>query len=404
MKKLISKKHFKSLVLLMFAVVFLSFQFGTVLAENVTSESAILESGQTLNQTGFFSGNNVRVAGNVNGSAFVTGSSMDISGIIDGDLFITGQNITISGKVNGSVFTAGQDINITGEVANNIFAAGQTLNLKSQNKGSAFIAGQTITLDKDSKVARDVFATGSQLFARGLIGGNLNGSGENVSVSGVVEKNAIIEANDLYLESATINGNLEHRGENKATISTDSKVVGTTDWKKVDTQSTTTKPAKTGLAAIFNLATLTKLLVSMAGALIVWFAIKLIRPNFWNNLAEKIILNPLKSLGFGVLALIVAPTAIIILLITIVGIPLALILSCVYGIAFYISKIIGAVYIGALLHNKFNLTNKHKGVWSFLVGLIILSILGLIPIVNIIVSLFVILISFGALVLYAGNK
>lgn len=400
MKELMSKRYFKGLLILMFAVIFLSFQFGTVLAKNATSGRTVLESGQTLNETGFFSGDNIRIDGNVNGTTFAGGNNIDVSGIIDGDLFVAGQNITISGKVNGSVFTAGQSVNVTGEVANNVFAAGQTINLKSLTKGSGFLTGQKITLEKDSNVERDLFIAGSQIFKLGDVGGSFYGGGDNVSLSGVVGKNVKIEATDVYLESATINGDFKYSSANKATISTDSKIAGVTDWDQVKPQ----QKQQVSKPAVFSVAVLISTLISMAGALLVWFVIKLIRPRFWESLADKIISNPFKSLGFGALALIVTPTLVILLLITVIGIPLALILAGLYGIALYISKIIAAVYIGTLLHNKFNLTNKYKGVLSFLAGLVILSILGIIPYLSILVYMYIVFIGFGSLVLYATNR
>ena len=401
MKELMSKRYFKTILTLMFAVIFSSFQFGTALAANTTSGMTVLESGRTLNETGFFSGDNIRIDGNVNGTTFAGGSNIDVSGIIDGDLFVAGQNVTISGKVNGSVFTAGQAVNITGEVGNNVFAAGQTINLGSLTKGSGFLAGQKITLEKDSKVERDLFTAGSQILELGDVGGSFYGGGDNVSLGGVVGKNAKIEATDVYIESATINGDLKYSSENKATISNDSKIVGKTDWDKVKPQQ---QQQQVNKPAVFSIAVLISTLVSIAGALLVWFVIKLLRPRFWENLAEKIISNPFKSLGFGALALIVTPSAILLLLVSVIGIPLALILGSLYAIALYISKIIAAVYIGTLIQNKFNLTNKYRGVLGFLIGLIILSVLGIIPYLSILVYMYVIFIGFGSLVLYATKR
>lgn len=400
MRELMSKRYFKGLLILMFAVIFSSFQFGTVLAENATSGRTVLESGQTLNETGFFSGDNIRIDGNVNGTTFAGGSNVDVSGIIDGDLFVAGQNVTVSGKVTGSIFVASQNITINNEVGNNIYAAGSILNLKSVTKGSAFLAGQKITLEKGSKVDRDLFVAGSQILELGDVGGSFYSGGDNVTLSGVVGKNAKIEATDVYIESATINGDLKYSSTNKATISNDSKIVGKTDWDQVKPQ----QQQQAQKPAVLSLAVLIRTLISMAGALLVWFIIKLLRPRFWESLAGKIISNPFKSLGFGALALIITPTAIIFLLFTVIGIPLALILASLYGIALYISKIIAAVYIGSLLQNKLNLTNKYRGVFGFLIGLIILSILGIIPYLSILIYMYVIFIGFGSLVLYATNR
>lgn len=389
------KKNFKRIALLLLSVIFLTFQFGTVLAESVTSDNYNLKASDTLEGTQFISGDKINIAGNINGTTFVAGSDINISGVIDGDLFVAGQNITVSGTVNGSLIIAAQEISIDGTVANNIYSAGSNLTLKSENKGSTFLAGDKITLEKQSKIERDLFTGGNQVFNHATVGGSFFSDANNASISGTIGKNVKVTATDLYVEAGEIKGDLAYNSENEATISKDSKILGKTVWRKPVPQ---TKPI------VSPITILTDMLLGIIGLLIVWFVIKLIRPRFWNTLGGNIKNNLPKSLGFGALALIVTPTAIFFLFITIVGIPLALILACVYGIAFYISKIIVASYIGLLLKEKFKWSDKHKGVWTSLLGLLILSVLGLVPFIGLIVKVFTILAGLGSLVIYANNK
>lgn len=111
---------------------------------------------------------------------------------------------------------------------------------------------------------------------------------------------------------------------------------------------------------------------------------------------------PLKGLGFGFLALILTPIILVLLMMTVIGIPLSFILLSLYIISIYISKIIVSTLIGFFFQKKFNLSNVQT-FWLFLLGLITLSILGIIPIVGWIFGLVLASFGLGSIVLYMKN-
>lgn len=394
MKKFNFDKRSKILLLLLI-ITLLSFQFGAVLAESIVSESSVLESGKTLDKTGFFSGDKVSVKGDVNGSAFVAGSDIEVSGNIDGDLFVAGQNIKITGNVSGSIFIAGQDVSLSGTIENNIFGAGMNIDLKSKNDGSAFLAGNKVDIKEESIIKKDLFIGASQVFSRGEIGRNLLSSSDNISISGNVKNNTELDANDIYIEAAKIDGNLNYKSQNKATISKDSEIVGNVDWKKTEPQVKKSK---------YTVDLLISTLITILNAMIIWILVKLIRPIFWIDFAENILLNPFKSLGFGALALIVIPTVLFFLIISVVLYPLLFILSALFGISLYISKIIVAVTIGLWLEKRFNWTRKHMGVWTTLLGLVILSALGVVPVLGFIVKLITLFLGLGSIIIQLSKR
>lgn len=394
MKKFNFDKKYK-LLLLICLTVFLSFQFGIVLAENVTTDNPVLEAGDTLNKTGFFSGDKVKIKGDINGSAFVVGSDIAISGNIDGDLFVTGQNIKVSGRVTGSVFAGGQDISIDGEVENNIYSGGMNIILKSTNNGSAFLAGNKVDVAKGSNINKDLFVGASQVFSRGEVGRNLFSSSDNISISGSVKNDAKLNASDIYIEAAKIDGSLNYESENKATISKDSEILGNVDWKKAEPQVKESK---------FTRSFLISIIFAIINAMIIWILVKLIRPRFWINFAENILISPLKSLGFGALALIVIPTTLFFLIISVVLYPLLFILTALFGISLYISKIIVAVTLGLWMEKRFNWPRKHMGVWTTLLGLVILSAIGVIPVLGFIVKLIVLFLGLGSIIVELSKR
>lgn len=390
MRNLNSKKSFK-LILLLVTVLFITFQFGSVLADNMSGGDFTLQADKTHDGTMFISGNNINIKGTVDGTAFIAGQNINISGVINGDLFIAGQNVKVNGTVNGSIITASQDTILDGNITNNIYSASQNTTIKSQTKGAVFLAGDKIILEDKTRIEKDLFVGASQIFQAGEISGNFLAASENTSISGLIGKNARIKTKDLYVEEAEIRGNLKYDSVDKAIISKDSKIAGKTDWNKIEPQPK---------ASVFSLAVLMSIVIKIINALVIWFIIKLLRPRFWSNLARNIRLNPLKSLGFGALALIVTPTAIFFLILAVVMYPLAFLLTALYALAIYLSRVIVSVFIGEWLQDKFAWTYKHKGVWTTLLGLVIVSTLGVIPIVGMIVNTLVILAGLGSIVFY----
>ncbi|MEG0476023.1 MAG: hypothetical protein RR548_10025, partial [Carnobacterium sp.] len=167
---------------------------------------------------------------------------------------------------------------------------------------------------------------------------------------------------------------------------------GETTWKKIEPKSS--ESAK----SVFTTALLMKILFSIIAPLVVWLFVRWIRPEFWPNVAEKIAVSPLRVLGFGALAVVLIPIVSILLMITVIGIPLSFILLALYGVAFYVSKIIFSVFIGFWFQKRFNWSNA-RAFWLFLLGLIILSILGAIPIIGMIVGLVIAFFGMGSIVL-----
>ncbi len=367
-------KKTKRVILSFLLVILMAIPFGSVLAESISGNNIIIESGKTLEKTSFLSGENVRVDGDINGTTFITAGNIEVNGTIDGDLFIAGQSVTINGSVKGSVFTAGQDITINGAVENSIYLAGATLKVNSQIKASAFVAGQTIYIEDDAVIEREAFVGGSTIFQNGVVKGDWSSSSDALSIGG------------------KIGGDLNYSSKNKAEVLNGSEVVGETTWKKIDNEPS--KATKT----MFTTTLLIRILFSIAASLVIWFFVKWIRPDFWSNLAEEIKGNPLKTLVFGALSLVFIPLVSIVLMFTVIGIPLSLIVLSLYSISIYISTIILSTYFGLMAQNRFKWSNG-QAFWVFLLGLIVLATVGIIPLVGMISGVLVAAFGVGSIVL-----
>jgi cytoskeletal protein CcmA (bactofilin family) len=345
-------------------------------AKAATEQSSeVLDTGQTVNGPGFFAGNLVRVDGTVEGTTFAFGQEVRINGVINGDLFVAAQVVSINGKINGNIYSAGQNVTIG-----------------TQSTGDVFLAGQTIDITKDAVLGRDLFVAGAMISHDGIVQRHFSGGGSDISISGSVGQDANLEANNIkLLEGAVIKGNLSYKGPNKANIAAGSKISGKTDWQYK--APTTNKPKITPASFIGNI------LLSIASALLIWFLVRIWRPDFWTKNARLIAEQPLKTLGTGALALLVTPLLVILIMITVIGMPVGIILGIVYGISLYLSKIVVAVFIGSWLTKRFGWTERHKGLWPVLLGLVILVLLTKVPILGALVWLVVAFAGLGSLIL-----
>lgn len=354
MKSITNKNSLKIFIISTIFITLLFITFTTVYAQNMSGDNIVVESGQTLEKTSFLSGNNIRVDGNINATTFVAASNVEINGDIDGDLFIAAQSVLINGTVKGSIFTGSQNITINGNIENNIYSAGATVNLKAKTEGSAFLAGQNIYIEDEATIEKDVFVGGAEVFQNGVIDGDLNSSSNSLDIDGI------------------IGGDLNYRSIKEANLSNDGKIEGNTNWTQIEVE--TEKETS-------YLPTILGIIFSILSALVVWLVIRLIRPTFWINFADKIIQKPLKTFGLGMLGFFIVPLIIVILMITIIGIPLSLIVLVLYLIALYISKIILSVFIAFSFQRKFNWSNAQV-FWIFLLSIILISILSAVPILG----------------------
>jgi len=128
----------------------------------------------------------------------------------------------------------------------------------------------------------------------------------------------------------------------------------------------------------------------------------LLFPLFMSAAARNIRTSPWKSLGLGLLLLIVIPLAVTFLMMTLVGIPLALIMLAAYFIALLASVIVGMLFVGNLgldLIRKAPASSAGRGIVALVLGAALLLLVQWIPFVGGLVWLLFLLLGFGALAL-----
>ncbi len=368
------RKVFSSLLIFIFALFVLSAT--KVSAKVVTDQS----------------GGSVTVAKSevVNDDLFIGAQIVDIAGTVNGDVFIGAKTVKITGIVNGNLHIGANTLDLGGTVKGNVYAGAQNV-LVSGSKigGSLLIGAATVNVDKDSVIGGSILVGTGNLTIDSQIKRSVYAGTGTLTIGGETKI-----GKDLYYAS----------GNNQANISANAKIAGSTYKSEVKSArgSVNIKAVKKQIPAVMNTVKLVTTLVSFIGALIVGLLyLKLFGKHF--TLSTGIVSKSFwKSLGVGFLVSIAFIPGLIILLITVIGIPLAGLAFLMLLLYSYLAKIVVGSAFGSWISQKLNWKISTYGAFAF--GLLIIYLLGLIRVIGFATGLVVLWTGLGALTLRMFSK
>jgi len=331
--------------------------------------------------------------GKIQGPLFWAGESLVMDADVDGDVFAAGQNITINGKINGDLLAAGRTIRINGDVTGDIRCAGADIYFNGELGQSFSAFANEVRLSDDSRVNKDLLFFSRSAALSGVVGRQVLGSGESISLNGPIESDVRLWAvEDLKVGPlGSIAGKLHYGSPNQASVSPEAKITGETEWEQIET-ARRESPRPVGLNWMFQL-------VWFIAGVLVWGILVLIFPRIWAGLNQNTLQTPWSALGWGFLFLLVTPLASLLLLITVVGIPLSLALMAAYAALLYAGKIIAGDAVGRYLARRFNWEGRIHPIFPFMIGFAGLILLGKIPVVGFLISIVAASVAIGAVFL-----
>ena len=303
-------------------------------------------------------------------SLFISGESITVDGTIDGDLAAFGERIVLRGVIRGNVFTAGREVEIFGTIEGSLFAAGERVTIEGEVRQSVYGAAETLTLHERGNVGRDAFLFGKSVHMDGRMGRDLFSAAERVEIRGTVGRDASTRGDRLALhDSASITGNLHYElgKDDEPEIAPGARIGGETTSGELMHQ---TGPKNRWLDGGFYMG-VTVFLVSvfLAGLLL-----HLLLPDLFLADLEKSS-DFFRSLGYGAIALIGTPIALILCFITVVGIPVGVIGSFLYLTSLFVSVIVVASLVGTSITATMGFEPENTGFGtSLLVGLVVVLV------------------------------
>lgn len=324
----------------------------------------------------------------VNDDLFVGAQSVLIDGVVNGDVFIGASTVKINGTINGNLHVGASVFDLSGTVKGNVYAGAQNLTVANASiSGSLITGGATVVVDKDT-----------------TIGGSIITGAGSLNISSQVKRSIYAGAGNLTLGDTTkVGKDLYYASDSVANISGSAKILGSTykaeqsDKAKKDAEAFKNDFPK--FIKGFNFA---GTMVSLIGALIVGFIyIKLFGGHAVS--ASDLVTNSFwKSLGVGLTVSIVFIPAVIILLITVIGIPLAGVSVLVFLLYSALAKVVAGLAFGGWAKNA--LKRKMSINMTFALGLLLIYLLKMVPMIGLITGLAVFWSGLGALTLKTFSK
>jgi cytoskeletal protein CcmA (bactofilin family) len=323
---------------------------------------------------------------------FIAGGNIKLDGIIEGDLVAAGGSLVQSGLVLGSLNAASQDIDVLGEVRGSVRAFAQNINVNGQLSRNLLAFGYSVDIKPEARIQKDVTAYCGKLTLHGTVGGDIKGGIGELVISGQVEGNVRVKSDKVTLmPTARILGDLRYTAEKEARIEPGAQIEGETVWTRKETGKEKPSSIFTGKPLIPEILFLLALMVTGIAFTL------LCRRNAYQ--AKQAVRNSfLKSLGLGFVFMICIPIAILVLMVTVIGIPVAIISLFAYLVLAYVAKIPVATFLGEKILKALGARENPSLIWSMILGLVVLTLFLNIPYLEWPIYFVVLFTGFGAII------
>lgn len=333
---------------------------------------------------------------------YAAGSVLTIYSEVQGDVYAAGEVVSISGVVNGDVNVVGETVQLLNQITGDIRVAGATVTVGKEIFGEVMIAGVDVTILETSTITGKAYIAGSNVDVNGTINGDLEIYGEMVKINGEIFGNVKIGADKVILGSnAVIHGNLEYELVDQIISSTAPQVLG--EVIKIDVKiddkipAIKNKKSGKGLSGFLALYSIFKLLVLVLTSLVTFFLFQKYSSTTSKEIVKNFGWNWLRGAVIGM----IIPSAIFLLMITLLGYKLGLFLMALFILVCMLAKIFAVMAIGAFVHKLVQKALKKKEEkelsWqTVMIGVTVFWLLGLIPIFGWLVKFIFIVPAFGA--------
>lgn len=344
-------------------------------AEFRSGDQPAIGSGETIDDDLYIAGGTVTISGRVTGDVVIAAGEIDIPGRIDGSLQVLGGTVAIDGRVSGSVRALAGEVTIAGDVA-----------------GDVVLASGTLTVQSGGSVGRDVVAAGGDVELFGPVARDVRGSFGSLTISALVGGDVDVTADDVRLLSrARLGGDLDYASRNDVSIANGATVAGATRQSEPERFYPGDNIIGWLGSGLFRLFC----------ALIAGLVLVLLMPRAVASVADAARLAPLTSLLFGLVLTVILPLLFGVLLVTVVGAPVALIGFAVYFSVLYLSQVFLGLAIGrVILPSSWDTAGRGYNLLAMVVGVLIVGGLRMVPLpfVGTIIAVLTAVVGLGAFV------
>src|SRR3989344_3444968 len=291
-----------------------------------------------------------------------------------GDMYIAGGNTAVSGKISGDLHIAGGNVVVSGLIGEDAVIAG----------GDIKILPQTI-------ISKDAAFAGGKIVIDGFIAGDLKIAGGEVQINDGVSGDVYITADKIIIgDSANIVGDLSYASSRPAIITEGARIGGEITYSEITIRPT----AEKFLPTLWGTWIFIKLIMLLVAALLLH--------SIFKNISVKFVSTTLgsfwRSLLRGFLVLVAMPIAVVLLLMTFIGVPFVILGIATWIILVTLAWAYGAITVGSLVRRLIKKDKLTVVTWkTIFVGIVVVFLLGYVPYVGLPIKTVLMVASLGAI-------
>lgn len=352
----------------------------------------------------------ISVNGRVDGEVRIFGGDIALDLDVTEDVKVVGGEIDFSGRAGGDLRIAGGNVEFDATVSGDADFAGGIMDLSGEVMGMTRAGAGTIDIHNDFVAGEGIDAAGEEIMFHGSSAGNVNFRANEIFVDGVIEGNLKTRGDRVViLPGARISGSLNHRGPEAPEIRDGAVIGGEIDFLEAAYDSDWEDFHDLDLDFDFGPVGDILGVAFIASAVLLGLLASLLAPNGVARIAREFRVRPFVSGMLGLVIFAFSPvilvTLIILLALTVIGIPLAVLAAALYLPFLFLAYAFGAIALGDLIFNRRN-TRLGLGLraLSLLVVLIAVAAIGVVPMLGFTAGLILMCIGLGAWVLALGKR
>lgn len=356
-------------------------------------------------------GRTVTISRPVYEDLYVAGGTITINAPVYGDLIVAGGNVSINDSIMNDLLLLGGTVHINGYVVDDIRCAGGQLHVMKSTGGDLAITGGEVEIDRDVTIAGGLMTSGGTVIFNGIVNGPVQAYAGKFAFNGVAGNNFSYHGDKLMM-NGTVNG-VSVLSSRQMTIGENASFNNSVRfWNKKGSQDFA-QSLKNGRAVydpslkikgknwyFLGHSSVFGLFWYVGMVFLFIIVIQYLFSNTMRKAGDTVFNSSLKSLGWGLLFLIVVPLATLLLLLSIIGIPLGLLLLFSYIGLIILATIITSVVVANWLNNRFN---YHWSYWQLVMSalalFILFKLLTFTPFLGWFIMMVLACIAFGALLL-----
>ena len=328
------------------------------------------------------------------GDYFGAGASASPGGRVEGDALIAGGQVDLNRPVNGDALLAGGGVSISDRVAGNLYATGGSVIIDAPVAGNARVAGGYVEITKRGHVSGRTTLVGGRVLFLGKTGRQLAVFGEHVTLDGEIAGNVTITSRTLSLgPNARVSGKLTYRGSVPAQIDPAAVIVGGISYLSFDFDDETYQPVARVVAWVGVIAFMVGLF--LVGALAIGLA-----PGATAHMSRLGRRRPLSSLALGAVTIVCVPIVVVLLMLTIVGIPFAFMLLLAWPMILIFGYLAGVMAVSDAIAGP-SADAKGRRIFLLAMGLGVMLLFARVPIAGWFIGMLLLVMGVGAMVLNA---